>query len=82
MAYKHDNVFIGTDAHAPRHWPPHLIQYLNTFGCRKVLFGSDWPAIDPERAVADIAELELRPEAKALLMHGNARRVFDLPAAI
>lgn len=79
MAWKHENVFIGTDAHAPRHWPPQLVKYINSYGREKVLFGSDWPAIDPERAVDEIDDLDLRPKAKQLLMHGNARRVFDLP---
>ena len=79
MAWKHDNVFIGTDAYAPRYWPPQLIHFLQSYGRRKVLFGSDWPAIDPERAVAEIAELDLGPEAAALLMRDNARRIFRLP---
>jgi predicted TIM-barrel fold metal-dependent hydrolase len=44
-----------------------------------VLFGTDWPVIDPERAMTEIAELDIRPEAKELLMRGNALRVFNLP---
>ncbi len=79
MAFKHENVFIGTDAYAPKHWPAQLIQYLNTYGRHKVLFGSDWPVIDPERAVREIAELDIRPEAKPLLMRENALKVFQLP---
>ena len=79
MAWKHENVFIGTDAHAPRHWPPQLVTYINSYGREKLMFGSDWPAIDPERAVGEIADLDLRPKSRDLLMRGNARRVFDLP---
>ena len=80
MAWKHENVFIGTDAYAPRYWPKQLIHFLNSYGRHKVLFGSDWPAIDPERAVAEIAGLDIRPEAVASLMRGNACQVFRLPA--
>ena len=79
MAWKHENVFIGADAYAPKHWPKALGHYLNTYGREKVLFGTDWPVIDPERAVLEIDELDLRPESKALLMRGNALRVFRLP---
>lgn len=79
MAWKHENVFIGVDAYAPKHWPPQLVHYLNTYGREKVLFGTDWPVIDPERAVKEIGQMELRPEAKALLMRDNALRVFRLP---
>jgi len=79
MAWKHQNVFIGVDAYAPRHWPPQILHYLNTYGREKVLFGTDWPVIDPERAMVEIEELDIRPEAKPLLMRQNALRVFNLP---
>ena len=79
MAWKHENIFIGVDAYAPRYWPPALVHYLNSYGRRKVLFGTDWPVIDPERAMAEIAELDIKSEAKELLMRGNALRVFNLP---
>ena len=79
MAWKHENVFIGVDAYAPKHWPDQLVHYLNTYGREKVLFGTDWPVIDPERAVREIDALGLRPESHELLMRGNALRVFRLP---
>ena len=79
MAWKHENVFIGVDAYAPKHWPKALVHYLNTYGREKVLFGTDWPVIDPERAVEEIETLGIRPESKALLMRDNALRVFRLP---
>ena len=47
----------GGDAYAPKHWPPQLVHYVNTYGQDKFLFGTDWPVIDPERAVDEIAEL-------------------------
>jgi uncharacterized protein len=79
MAWKHENVFIGVDAYAPKHWPPQLVHYLNTYGREKVLFGTDWPVIDPERAVQEIDALGLRPESHRALMRDNALRVFRLP---
>jgi len=79
MAWKHENVFIGVDAYAPKHWPPEIVHYLDTYGRHKVLFGTDWPVIDPERAVAEIDALGLRPESRRALMRENALRVFRLP---
>ena len=79
MAWKHENVYIGVDAYAPKHWPQQLVHYLDTYGRHKVLFGTDWPVIDPERAIAEIDALGLRPESKAMLMRDNALRVFRLP---
>jgi predicted TIM-barrel fold metal-dependent hydrolase len=79
MAWKHENVFIGTDAYAPKHWPKQLVHYLNSYGREKVLFGTDWPVIDPERAVHEIEAMQLRPETMRALMRENALRVFRLP---
>ncbi len=76
MAWKHENVFIGVDAYAPRYWPKALVHYLNSYGRAKVLFGTDWPVIDPERAVREVAALNLRPESRRALMRDNALAVF------
>jgi uncharacterized protein len=79
MAWKHENIFIGVDAYAPKHWPASLVRYLDSYGRNKVLFGTDWPVIDPERAVREIDALELRAETRMALMRDNALRVFRLP---
>jgi predicted TIM-barrel fold metal-dependent hydrolase len=76
MCWKHDNVFTAGDAYAPKHWPPQYVHYANSYGSHKVLFGTDWPVIDPERAVAEVAAHGLRPEAHARLMRENALRIF------
>ena len=81
MAWKHENIFIGVDAYAPRYWPPEIVHYLNSYGRKKVLFGTDWPVIDPERAMAEIAEIDIKPQAKELLMRGNALRICNLPGS-
>jgi predicted TIM-barrel fold metal-dependent hydrolase len=78
MAWKHENVFIGTDAYAPRYWPPQLVRYLDSYGRDKVMFGTDWPVVDPVRALREIDALDLKPESKAALLRGNAARVFRL----
>ncbi len=78
MAWKHENVFIGVDAYAPKHWPAALVKYLDSYGRSKVLFGTDWPVIDPERAVREIEVLALRAETRKALMRDNALRVFKL----
>ena len=79
MAWKHENVFIGTDAYAPKYWPAELVHYINTYGREKVMFGTDWPVVDPQRAMREIEGLGIRPEAKPYLLRENAARVFNLP---
>lgn len=82
MAWKHENIYLAGDAYAPKHWPKSFVHYANTYGSHKVLFGTDWPVIDPERAVEEIDQLELRPASHRQLMRDNAFAVFTrLPKA-
>jgi predicted TIM-barrel fold metal-dependent hydrolase len=76
MCWKHENVYTAGDAYAPRHWPPAFVHYANTYGSHKVLFGTDWPVIDPERAVREVAALGMQPASQRLLMRDNALRIF------
>lgn len=78
MCWKHENVYTAGDAYAPRYWPRSFVHYANSYGREKVMFGTDWPVIDPERAVREVDELGLKEDAKRLIMHDNAVRVFKL----
>ena len=81
MAWKHQNVYAAGDAYAPRYWPKSFVHYADSYGRHKTLFGTDWPAIDPERAVNEISQLSMRPESHALMMRENALKIFKhLPA--
>ena len=81
MCWKHPNIYTAGDAYAPRHWPSQYVHYANTYGSHKVLFGTDFPVIDPVRGVRDVDGLGLRPESHAALMRNNALRLFKLPGA-
>ena len=82
VARKHANVHIDTSAYTARRYPPELVRYLRTRGGRrKVLFGSNFPMIAPDAALADLAALELDDEARELFLGGNTRRVFGLDGA-
>lgn len=78
MAWKHENIYIGGDAYAPRYWPKQMVHYANTYGSHKFLFGTDWPVIEPVRAVKEIRAMDLRPESYRALMRHNAIKVFNL----
>ncbi|HEY0940237.1 MAG TPA: amidohydrolase family protein [Steroidobacter sp.] len=83
MAWKHENVYLAGDAYAPKHWPKEFVHYANTYGSHKVLFGTDWPVIDPERAVAEVAALGLESSSHRRLMRDNALKLFTrLPGAV
>lgn len=79
VAYKHPNVYIGSDAYAPRYWAPAFVRFVDSWGQDKVLFGTDFPVIDPERARREIDTLGLRPEAMRKFLRDNALRLYNLP---
>lgn len=82
MAWKHENVFIGSDAHSPKYWPASFVHYLKTYGRGKVMFGTDYPVLAFERTMKEIDELDLGDEVRQAFLRGNAMRVYDLSANI
>src|SRR4029453_14455976 len=75
IARKHENVFIDTSAYRRRRYPPELVRSLpSRGGRRKVLFGTNYPMILPEQALAGLEELELDDETRALFPEGNSPR--------
>ena len=44
----------------------------------KVLFGSDYPLITPDRWLADFEHLPIRDEVRALILKENAARLLGL----
>ncbi len=78
MAWKHQNVFIGSDAHSPKYWPESFKHYANTYGQDKVIFGTDFPVLDFERTLTEIDALGLEKNSKRKLLRENALRVYRL----
>jgi hypothetical protein len=77
VVWKHDNMYIGTSAHAPKYWKPELVQFLNSRrGRNKVMFATDWPLIQHAEALQQLEEMNLREESLSALLHDNAARVF------
>ena len=78
MAWKHPNIFIGSDAHRPKYWPKSFVKFINSWGQDKVIFGTDFPVLDFKRAMTDIDALGLKPEARRKFFRDNAMRVYGL----
>jgi uncharacterized protein len=75
------NVFIDLSGWSPKYFSPSLIQYANTLLQDKVLFGSDYPALSPERWLKDFQAQSFRDDVRPKIMLENARRVLKLDAA-
>lgn len=78
MAWKHPNVYIGSDAHSPRYWPQSFVHYANSYGADKVVFGTDFPVLGFQRTMDEIRALGLRPENLRKLLRDNVIRIYKL----
>jgi uncharacterized protein len=81
MAWKHPNVYIGTDAHSPKYWPPSFVQYINSYGQDKVIFGTDFPILRFDRTLREIEDMNLKPQVLQKLLSDNVRRLYRLREA-
>jgi predicted TIM-barrel fold metal-dependent hydrolase len=78
VAQHKGNVYIDLSGWSPKYFPPQLVRAANTQLREKVLFGSDYPMITPDRWMADFEQLEIRDEVKPLIMKENAIRALGL----
>ena len=80
VARHKSNVWIDLSGWAPKYFPPELVHYANSLITDRVLFGTDWPAIDVDRYLREFGELPLQPEVRPKILVENARRLLDWPA--
>ena len=77
MALKFPNVYLGTGAYPPRHWPPAVQQFVRGPGRAKVDFGTNFPTVGHRHALVQVGELDLDPDLERALLAGTARHVFS-----
>jgi uncharacterized protein len=71
-------VYIDLSGWSPKYFPPILVQYANTLLKDKILFGSDYPVISPEKWVEEFDKLPIKPEVRPKIMKENAARLLQL----
>jgi predicted TIM-barrel fold metal-dependent hydrolase len=81
LAAKHPHVYICTSAWSPKRYPEPLMEFLRgrwhgTAGSDKVLYASDHPLLDMQRATTDARAMELPDPKLAAVLHGNVQRLF------
>jgi uncharacterized protein len=72
------NVYIDLSGWSPKYFPPQLVRAAGGLLKRKVLFGSDFPLIAPDRWLRDFEALDLKPEVRPLILKDNAAHVLGL----
>src|ERR1700728_1840702 len=71
-------VYIDLSGWSPKYFSTTLVQYANTLLREKLLFGSDYPLITPDRWLRDFAALPIRDEVRPLILKDNAVRLLQL----
>jgi len=78
VALHKSNVYIDLSGWSPKYFRPILVQYLSSILKDKVLFGSDYPALPPERWLRDFEALDLKEEVRQKILLDNAKKILKL----
>jgi uncharacterized protein len=78
VAMHKPNVWIDLSGWSPKYFPKQLIQYANTLLKDRVLFGSDFPLISPERWMEDAKVAGFKEEVMPGILKANAVRLLGL----
>jgi hypothetical protein len=74
---KWPNLYHMISAFAPRYYPKHTIEFLNTSrGRQKVMFATDYPMISFERALTELPDVPIESKSLPYFLYKNALRVF------
>jgi predicted TIM-barrel fold metal-dependent hydrolase len=71
-------VYIDLSGWSPKYFPEQLVRYANTLLRDRVLFGSDFPMITPDRWLADFERADFKDEVRPLILKENAARLLGL----
>jgi predicted TIM-barrel fold metal-dependent hydrolase len=81
VAVHKPQVYIDLSGWSPKYFPPQLVRYANSLLQDKVLFGTDYPALTPERWLADFETLDIKPAVRPKILKDNAARLLGLRPA-
>jgi len=76
LAWKHENVYIGIDAHMPRYLEKSLIDFMNTRGREKVIYGTN--GLSWKVTLEQLREIVPKEDVRRLIIRENAIRAFRL----
>jgi len=72
------NMWIDLSGWSPKYFPEALVRQANSLLQDKVLFGSDYPLLKPDRWLADFEALELKDAVRPKILKQNAVRLLGL----
>ncbi|MGT2463066.1 amidohydrolase family protein [Sinomonas atrocyanea] len=81
IATHKSNVYIDLSGWSPKYFPESLVRAANSMLADKVLFGTDFPLITPEKWLGAFAGLPLKDEVRPRILKDNAVKLLGLGAA-
>lgn len=78
IATHKSNVWIDLSGWSPKYFPESLVKASNSLLQNKVLFGTDYPLITPQKWLGAFADLPLKDEVRPKILKGNAVRLLGL----
>jgi len=78
VALHKQQVYIDLSGWSPKYFPQQLVRYANTQLRDRVLFGSDYPLITPDRWLADFERADFKDDVRQLILKENAIRLLQL----
>lgn len=78
VALHKGNVYIDLSGWSPKYFRPILVKYISSILKDKVLFGSDYPVLQPDRWLRDFETLALKEEVRQKILLDNAKKVLRL----
>lgn len=78
VALHKGNVYIDLSGWSPKYFRPILVQYARSILKDKMLFGSDYPVLQPERWLKDFETLGFNDDVQQMILLDNARKILKL----
>lgn len=78
IAVHKSNVWIDLSGWSPKYFPAELVRYANSLIKDRVLFGTDFPLLTPDRWLHDVETTALKPEVMPGILRDNAVRLLGL----
>ncbi len=77
LTIKFPNFYVDTSAYVLKRLPAEFVQWMKGPGAKRVMFGTNWPMLSPQRCLEGLDRLALNDEQRDDFLRGNARRVFE-----
>lgn len=78
LLHKFPNFYVDTSAYVLHRLPPNFVRLMKQEGKGRIMFGTNWPMLSPQRCLKGLDNLGLDDNARDAFLSETAKRVFKL----